>query len=210
MARTYKHNLGDPARAEQARRLITSYLETQSEPVGSTQIIDTIEPQLTNLGLTKPGGYFHVKAMAKNGLIYEVHTGVRNRRLFSLHPFSVVPRVDSTREPISEHVKPHEEEHIVKQARKRAAKAANKSGEAGRAAANAKAWDRMERERAAVEQREKWEHIIDEGLPNKKAAPERLPFGEPSGSTEVELVVAGVTIIVGRNPATGRPRITIE
>lgn len=32
----------------------------------------------------------------------------------------------------------------------------------------------------------------------------------PAVSQEVELVVAGVTIIVSKNPATGRPRITIE
>jgi hypothetical protein len=29
-------------------------------------------------------------------------------------------------------------------------------------------------------------------------------------SKEVELVVAGVTIVIGKNPATGRPRIVIE
>jgi len=205
MARPNNPNPANAERAAKARKLIIDFLQTVAGQVSSTAILDALEPQLPELGLTRHGVYFHIKALADRGLI-TVNEDQRTRK-FGYKPEMVGPPKPMPKHVI--HVDLHEEEHIVKQAHKRAAKA-SKSGVAGRAAAQAK----------AQAQREKWDHIARQQVEQQAAPafdthapwpePERLPFGEPNKSTEVELVVAGVTIVVGRNPVTGRPRITIE
>jgi len=47
-------------------------------------------------------------------------------------------------------------------------------------------------------------------MPAEALLPDPLPVVQRPAPTDVELVVGGVTVVVGRNPATGRLRITIE
>jgi hypothetical protein len=165
--RTNKENL---ERGAKVRELVLEWLRLHTKPQSSTAILDGLKQELIDLGLSRSGGYFHVKQMADSGMVNV--GGTKQRRVFTAKPPGDLG-------PSQPHWNPpkfdHHEAAIVEAAHRRAA--------------------------AAV-------------MPKAMQLPE-VARGDkvelrPAAPTEVELVVAGITIVVGRNPVTGRARITIE
>lgn len=156
-------NLADPVRAATLRAKITAVLNNMEQrTVFTKELLQALEPTITELGLSKAGAYYHIKAMGDNGLIHMEET-TSGRKLYG-----------------------------------------PKSGGGQEVGPSPKPPQKSRKARAKKRQIVEIPPIEPAQIPNKHM------HHVPTNPQVMELEVAGVTLIVGRNPVTGRPRIVIE